>query len=83
MDAYIESTDEGTGNQYWPIVKCVKIFIPNCKVCSTGARLVDLPGVRDSNAARDKVARNVSTQILELGVLSRPLDHVDRYSCIS
>ncbi len=60
MDTYIESTGDGNGNQYWPIVRRVRILMPNCKVLSTGAKLVDLPGVRDSNAARNKVASEVS-----------------------
>ncbi|XP_078542647.1 nuclear GTPase SLIP-GC isoform X2 [Lissotriton helveticus] len=58
---YIEScTDEmryWKGGQLWPIVKCVRIYVPNAEVLKTGAVLVDLPGVRDSNAARDCIAR--------------------------
>lgn len=50
----------GHGGDYWPIVKHVSVRIPNCFVCSSGATLVDLPGIRDSNAARDKIAREVS-----------------------
>ena len=59
MEKYIETQDSGAGDQFWPIVKCVKLRIPNCDVCSSGAALVDLPGVRDSNAARDKIAKEV------------------------
>ena len=57
---YIESGDVGNGGDYWPIVKHVTIRVPNCRVCSSGAVLVDLPGVGDSNAARDKIAKDVS-----------------------
>ncbi|ELU13237.1 hypothetical protein CAPTEDRAFT_212491 [Capitella teleta] len=57
IDCYIESTDTGQGGDYWPIVKHVSVRIPNCYACSSGAILVDLPGIRDSNAARDKIAR--------------------------
>ena len=49
--------------QYWPIVKHVRLRLPNCDVCSSGAILVDLPGVRDSNAARDKIAKEVITTV--------------------
>ena len=59
VDYFIESNNRREGGQYWPIVKKVAVRIPNCDVCSSGATLVDLPGVRDSNAARDKVAREV------------------------
>ncbi|XP_061188894.1 uncharacterized protein LOC133197070 [Saccostrea echinata] len=58
IDKYIETADPGAGGQYWPIVKKVTIRLPNCDACSSGAVLVDLPGVRDSNAARDKIARD-------------------------
>ena len=64
LDIFIEARDTSNGNgggQFWPLVKQVKIYLPNCTVCNTGAKLVDLPGVRDSNAARDKIARDVST----------------------
>jgi len=57
---FIESRDVGEGGDYWPIVKHVSIRLPNCNVCSSGAILVDLPGVGDSNAARDKIAKDVS-----------------------
>ena len=45
--------------QYWPIVKHVRLRMPNCDVLGSGAVLVDLPGVRDSNAARDRIAKEV------------------------
>ena len=37
----------------------VRLFLPDCHVCKSGATLVDLPGTRDSNAARDNVAKQV------------------------
>ncbi|XP_078607341.1 uncharacterized protein LOC144879607 [Branchiostoma floridae x Branchiostoma japonicum] len=67
IDRYVDSMDappargpgsrDRSGGQLWPIVKRVKVQIPNCEVCSSGAILVDLPGVRDSNAARDNIAK--------------------------
>ncbi|KAI8519739.1 hypothetical protein Bbelb_029960 [Branchiostoma belcheri] len=67
IDKYVDSMDappargpgarDRSGGQLWPIVKRVKVQIPNCDVCSSGAILVDLPGVRDSNAARDNIAK--------------------------
>ncbi|KAH9898903.1 hypothetical protein F4778DRAFT_782503 [Xylariomycetidae sp. FL2044] len=41
--------------QFWPLIKVVKIFT-KADVLSTGAIIVDLPGVEDSNAARSAVA---------------------------
>ncbi|KAL3860604.1 hypothetical protein ACJMK2_010702 [Sinanodonta woodiana] len=58
MERYIETQEPQSGGQFWPIVKRVQLRLPNCNVCRTGAVLVDLPGVRDSNAARDKIARD-------------------------
>ena len=59
VDKFIENTTTKTG-QFWPIIKSVTIRIPRCGVCSSGVTLVDLPGVGDANAARDKIAQEVS-----------------------
>ena len=59
VDKFIENTTAKTG-QFWPIIKSVTIRIPRCGVCSSGVTLVDLPGVGDANAARDKIAQEVS-----------------------
>jgi len=60
VDKFIENTTTKTGGQFWPIIKSVTIHIPRCGVCSSGVTLVDLPGVGDANAARDKIAQEVS-----------------------
>ena len=60
MNRYIEASETGDGGDYWPIVKHVTLKIPNCSVLGSGTVLVDLPGIRDSNPARDKIAKNVS-----------------------
>lgn len=41
--------------EYWPLIEVVRIF---CKapVLDTGAVLVDLPGIQDSNAARAAIS---------------------------
>jgi hypothetical protein len=39
----------------WPLIACVKVYV-KAPVLSTGAILVDLPGVADANEARGKVA---------------------------
>ena len=59
IDRYIESNDNGRGDDYWPIVKKVSLRIPNCDVLSSGVTLIDLPGTGDSNSARDKIAKDV------------------------
>jgi len=64
VEKYIETQEPGEGGQYWPIVKHVRLRMPNCAACSSGAALVDLPGVRDSNAARDKIAKEVTASLV-------------------
>lgn len=43
--------------EYWPIIRKVRLK-GKFPVLSSGAILVDLPGVRDANAARGKIAAN-------------------------
>lgn len=45
-----------TVTAYWPLVRVVRIYTKACAL-STGATLVDLPGIFDSNAARVAVAK--------------------------
>ncbi|KUI73699.1 Nuclear GTPase SLIP-GC [Cytospora mali] len=61
LQHYVDSKDKTTGKghvmEYWPLIKVVRIY---CKAdaLSTGAVIVDLPGVQDSNAARAAVAES-------------------------
>ncbi|XP_067416220.1 uncharacterized protein [Emydura macquarii macquarii] len=57
IDSRTDNLRDMKGGEFWPIVKCVKIRVPGSDVLKTGAVLVDLPGVRDSNAARDSAAK--------------------------
>lgn len=41
--------------EFWPLIKVVRIYT-KADALSTGAIVVDLPGVHDSNAARAAVA---------------------------
>ncbi|XP_071084788.1 nuclear GTPase SLIP-GC-like [Haliotis cracherodii] len=43
--------------QFWPLVKQVVLKVPDSGLCRSGVNLVDLPGVGDSNPARENVAR--------------------------
>ncbi|PIL36747.1 hypothetical protein GSI_00436 [Ganoderma sinense ZZ0214-1] len=42
---------------YWPLIRQVRVWC-NAKALSTGAVLVDLPGVADANAARNNIAKD-------------------------
>ncbi|XP_026542925.1 uncharacterized protein LOC113425142 [Notechis scutatus] len=57
IDSHTDNLREMKGGEFWPIVKCVRIRVATAEVLRTGAVLVDLPGTRDSNAARDTTAR--------------------------
>jgi hypothetical protein len=59
LQEYVDSKEKNTEKtmEYWPLIKVVRIFT-KAKALATGACLVDLPGVQDSNAARAAVAAN-------------------------
>ncbi|KAI0600034.1 Dynamin family-domain-containing protein [Biscogniauxia sp. FL1348] len=66
LQHYVDSREKSTGAEhkkrdlpmeYWPLIKVVRIYT-KADALSTGAVLVDLPGVQDSNAARAAVAAN-------------------------
>ncbi|KAI1074397.1 hypothetical protein F5B20DRAFT_586283 [Whalleya microplaca] len=66
LQHYVDSREKVTGNEhrkrnvpmeYWPLIKVVRIYT-KAHALSTGAVIVDLPGVQDSNAARAAVAAN-------------------------
>ncbi|XP_048258235.1 nuclear GTPase SLIP-GC-like [Haliotis rufescens] len=52
---FSETTDDE--RQFWPLVKQVVLKVPDSGLCRSGVNLVDLPGVGDSNPARENVAR--------------------------
>lgn len=42
---------------YWPLIKVIRIFVKH-EILESGLVIVDLPGVQDSNAAREEVAQD-------------------------
>lgn len=55
--------------EFWPLIKMVRIYTRS-DALSTGAVLVDLPGVEDSNAARAAVAASYLKQCTGLWVVA-------------
>ncbi|EUC39737.1 hypothetical protein COCMIDRAFT_45972, partial [Bipolaris oryzae ATCC 44560] len=55
--------------EYWPLIKVVKIYTKS-PALSTGAVVVDLPGVQDSNAARAAVAQSYMQQCTGLWIVA-------------
>lgn len=63
MQRYVDSKEKDNhlkkkdiAMEYWPLIKVVRIYT-KADALSTGAVIVDLPGVQDSNAARAAVAQ--------------------------
>ncbi|TEB25954.1 hypothetical protein FA13DRAFT_1668374, partial [Coprinellus micaceus] len=55
VDQYINSLDDAEGGALWPLIREVHIRC-HADALSSGAVLVDLPGIADANAARNNVA---------------------------
>jgi len=55
--------------EYWPLIKVVRIYT-KASALSTGAVIVDLPGVHDSNAARAAVAQGYMKQCSGLWIVA-------------
>ncbi|THY16227.1 hypothetical protein D6D01_07752 [Aureobasidium pullulans] len=55
--------------EFWPLIKVVRLYV-KADALSTGAVLVDLPGVADSNAARAAVAEKYMKQCTGLWIVS-------------
>ena len=55
--------------EYWPLIKVVKIYT-KAPALSTGAVIVDLPGVHDYNAARAAVAQGYIKQCTGLWIVA-------------
>jgi hypothetical protein len=81
LQKYVDSKEKVTGKkekgqkrppavmEYWPLIKVVKIYTKSLAL-STGAVIVDLPGVHDSNAARAAVAGNYMKQCTGLWIVA-------------
>ena len=53
--------------EFWPLIKVVRIYV-RAPALSTGAVMVDLPGVHDSNQARAAVAQSYMKQCTGLWI---------------
>ncbi|KAH9904586.1 hypothetical protein F4778DRAFT_69364 [Xylariomycetidae sp. FL2044] len=60
---------KGVSMEYWPLIKVVRIYT-KADALSTGAVIVDLPGVQDSNAARSAVAMNYRKSCTSLWIVA-------------
>lgn len=56
LEEYAVSSDATYGESFWPVVKKIRIF-GRWPVPKSGCILVDAPGIRDDNSARDGIVR--------------------------
>lgn len=76
INDFVYRKGNGGGPQTWPLIRCVTVHGP-WSVLSTDACLVDLPGVRDANAARARVAERYlqnCSQIWVVAPIKRAVD---------
>ncbi|XP_078140987.1 uncharacterized protein LOC139931527 isoform X1 [Centroberyx gerrardi] len=56
---YTRGDKKESGRQYWPLVKCVTIKVPNVTDLLEHVTLVDLPGSGDCNKSRDEMWKEI------------------------
>ncbi|MCJ1248606.1 hypothetical protein MMC30_005824 [Trapelia coarctata] len=88
LQRYVDSKEKATGKkdknekkepkeiEFWPLIKVVRIFVKS-PALSTGAVIVDLPGVHDANAARAAVAEGYMKQCTGLWIVAPIIRAVD------
>ncbi|KAH7416967.1 Dynamin family-domain-containing protein [Cadophora sp. MPI-SDFR-AT-0126] len=82
LQSYVDSKEKSTEDkskkkdkgekrqmEFWPLIKVVRIYT-KAEALSTGAVIVDLPGVHDSNAARAAVAQGYLKQCTGLFIVA-------------
>ena len=81
LQYFVDSKEKSTGDkskdkkkerkemEFWPLIRVVRIFVKS-PALSTGAVIVDLPGVHDSNAARAAVAEGYMKQCTGLWIVA-------------
>lgn len=82
LQFYVDSKEKSTADskqkkekgekktmEFWPLIKVVRIYT-KADALSTGAVIVDLPGVHDSNAARAAVAAGYMKQCTGLWIVA-------------
>lgn len=84
LQFFVDSKEKTTGEkdkdkkpardlEFWPLIKVIHLYV-KAEALSTGAVIVDLPGVHDSNAARAAVAEGYMKQCTDYGSWLRSLE---------
>lgn len=80
LQFFVDSKEKTTGKkdkdkkpardlEFWPLIKVVRLYV-KAEALSTGAVIVDLPGVHNSNAARATVAEGYMKQCTGLWIVA-------------
>lgn len=81
LQGFVDSKEKSTGKkdkdgkkekkerEFWPLIKVVRLYVKSSAL-STGAVIVDLPGVHDANAARAAVAEGYMKQCTGLWIVA-------------
>jgi hypothetical protein len=80
LQFFVDSKEKNTGTkdkekklrkemEFWPLIKVVRLYVKSAAL-STGAVIVDLPGVHDSNAARSAIAEGYMKQCTGLWIVA-------------
>lgn len=82
LQHFVDSKEKSTGDkekdkkkrekremEFWPLIRVVRIYVKS-PALATGAVVVDLPGVHDSNAARAAVAEGYMKQCTGLWIVA-------------
>ena len=81
LQHYVDSKEKSTGKrgkdkkkekremEFWPLIRVVRLHVKSSAL-ATGAVIVDLPGVHDSNAARAAVADGYMKQCTGLWIVA-------------
>ncbi|XP_048058475.1 nuclear GTPase SLIP-GC-like isoform X2 [Megalobrama amblycephala] len=67
---YIQHSESSPGGWYWPLVKSVKIKIPNCQELLEHIVLVDIPGTGDCNKIRDDMWKSTLRECSSVWIVS-------------
>uniref|UniRef100_A0A674EI96 Nuclear GTPase SLIP-GC-like n=1 Tax=Salmo trutta TaxID=8032 RepID=A0A674EI96_SALTR len=71
--------------QYWPLVKCITIKVPNSKDLLEDVVLVDLPGNGDCNKSRDEMWKSVvgrCTTVWIVSEINRPVSEKEAWEIL-
>ena len=69
LERYMDSANDVTNGQYWPLVKRCKV-LGRWDVLKSGAQFVDAPGVNDDNSSRDKMVAQYLKQADAIWIVS-------------